>query len=255
VCERFNVGSPAFRYGSGLVDYPGYAYGVGRAAQLACALGHRGVTVVEIGVAGGNGLLALEDHALHYAQQLGIDIDVVAFDLGTGLPAPVDHRDIPFHYGSGDFPMDQAALRRRLRAATLIIGDVRSTIPAFLADRSGPGRRFPIGFVSFDLDYWSSTAVALGLFEGAPADLLPRVTCWFDDIVGQIEHIGQQLAIREFNERWSDRAIGSPYRLRSMLPFSPLWADRIYEAHFFTHPNYATDVPRPVIELPLTPEP
>ena len=47
----------------GIWSRPHYAYGVFAAAKLARRLGYSGVSAVEFGVAGGNGLLALEEIA------------------------------------------------------------------------------------------------------------------------------------------------------------------------------------------------
>jgi len=65
--------------------------------------------------------------------------------------------------------------------------------------------RAPLGFVSFDLDYYSSTKAAFALFEGPASAHLPRVYCYFDDVCSNAlgcmtEHLGELLAIREFNE-------------------------------------------------------
>ena len=52
--------STARRYELGLVDRPHYAFGMLNAAREAAALGLASITAVEFGVAGGNGLLAME---------------------------------------------------------------------------------------------------------------------------------------------------------------------------------------------------
>lgn len=234
------------RYELGLVPRPHYAYGVGHATELAARLGHEGVTVVELGVAGGRGLLMLEAHARHYAKVHGIDVAVVGFDLGTGLPEPCGPRDLPYIWGAGFFEMDEEALRARLREARLVIGAVRDTIPAFVEELRASGGH-PVGFVSFDLDFWSSTAQALELFAEVDV-LLPRVTCYFDDVIGKINDVGPMLAIREFNERYDDRKIGHPFELRSLVAFQPRWADRMFEAHFFGHPAYSTRDPDRVMQ-------
>jgi hypothetical protein len=46
----------------------------------------------------------------------GVKIDAVGFDTGTGLPPPVDHRDVPNMLWSGRFAMDLEVLRRRLNS-------------------------------------------------------------------------------------------------------------------------------------------
>src|SRR5437588_5794068 len=163
----------------GTSAYPQYLWGTMCAAGLASALEQDGITVIEFGVAGGNGLLELERVAAWVERRSGVRIDVVGFDTGTGLPQPRDYRDVPNLWSEGYYPMDPAALRGRLEKARLELGAVADTVPAFLARRPAP-----IGFVSFDLDLYSSTTEALRIFDAEPALLLPRVVCYFDDIIG-----------------------------------------------------------------------
>lgn len=223
------------RYELGLVDRPHYAYGVRQAALEARALGYAGITAIEFGVAGGNGLLVLEEHAQAVERETGVRVHVVGFDSGTGLPAPVDYRDAPFLWTGGDFAMDEAALRSRLRRSELVLGDVRDTAAAYVADMD---RSRPIGFVSFDLDYWSSTVAALNVFRGDAGACMPRVWCYFDDVVAMIEDIGELLAVNEFNEEPHGRRIRHPWTLQTNLPFRPAWANQMFQAHLFDHPDY-----------------
>jgi hypothetical protein len=74
--------------------------------------------------------------------------------------------------------MDEPALRRRLSTATLVIGDVCETVPEFVKSLSTP-----IGFIAFDLDYYSSAAHAFQIFSAAASRRLPRVHCYFGDIL------------------------------------------------------------------------
>ena len=93
--------------------------------------------------------------------------------------------------------MDADKLKRRLERARLILGDVRETVPKFiLSDVS------PVAFAGFDLDFYTSTMHALALFEADHRLLLPRVHCYFDDILGVTfgDQVGERLAISEFNE-------------------------------------------------------
>src|SRR5258708_13683914 len=76
------------------LERPGYAYGTFHAARQAQALGLGGISVIEMGVAGGRGLLALEGHARAVEELLGIKIDAFGFDLGSGLPETRDYRDM-----------------------------------------------------------------------------------------------------------------------------------------------------------------
>ncbi|MFC5143549.1 hypothetical protein ACFPP6_02420 [Streptomyces aureoversilis] len=232
------VGAAA-AYRFGLVERPHYAYGVRRATELAARLGHRGVTVVEFGVAGGNGLLALAEHARYYAAATGVAVRVVGFDSGAGMPAAKDPRDLPYLFGPGFYTMDHDRLRARLGTAELVIGDLAETLPAYLDTHAHLLRDHPVGFVSLDLDYCSSTNTALGLFRGpAHEHLLPRVTCYLDDLPGTIEQIGEAAAIADFNTAHTDRPIGRVLGLRAFTPFDPPWADQIYVHHRLDHPDY-----------------
>jgi hypothetical protein len=148
--RRLSLGSVETKTRSDIWDRPAYGYGVPSAATLARQLGHRKLIAVEFGVARGDGLIALE---------------TISREVGAAL-------DIDF------YAMDEPALRQRLRTATLVIGDVSETVPDFVKNLSTP-----IGFISFDLDYYSSTAQAFRIFSGAPSSRLPRVQCYFDDIL------------------------------------------------------------------------
>jgi len=65
------------------------------AARTAKGLGIDRVSVLEFGVAGGTGLLAMDAAAEGAESLLGVEIDVFRFDTGTGLPPPADRRDMP----------------------------------------------------------------------------------------------------------------------------------------------------------------
>src|SRR5690606_31846203 len=94
---------------------PGYTWGILQAAVLARSLNIERIGAIELGVAGGNGLQAMEDIADAVRDSLGVEVDVHGFDTGQGLPKPRDHRDTPNLWAAGAYPMDAAALRGRLR--------------------------------------------------------------------------------------------------------------------------------------------
>ena len=58
--------------------------------RLMATLGYDRISVIEFGVAGGNGLVALESCARQAAELSGVAIDTYGFDTGTGLPKPTD---------------------------------------------------------------------------------------------------------------------------------------------------------------------
>ena len=215
-----------------------YAWGVLSAAHIAKGLGVPRISVIEFGVAGGNGLVALEQIAEDVSRLYGIGIDAIGFDTGVGLPKPKDYRDLPNLYRASGFRMDEAKLRARLKHARLILGDVAETIRGFM--ESAPA---PVGFVAIDLDLYTSTMAAFQLFEGAAALLLPRVYCYFDDILGETfsEFSGERLAIAEFNAAHEMRKISPIFGLRYYLqpPHTmEAWPELMFIAHLFDHELY-----------------
>ena len=222
----------------GLDTRPQYLWGTLLAVRIAAALELPRVSVLELGVAGGNGLVALE-RAAEVAERLsGVGVDVVGFDTGRGMPPPTDPRDIPWLIEAGWFAMDEAALRRRLTRATLMLGPVGERLIEFAA--SAPP---PVGFLAVDLDYYSSTVEALRLLDGSPAGLLPRIPAYFDDLFGYgwTDFTGERAAIDEFNQAHTHRKIAQIHGLRYELPVADQalpWPEQMYLIHLFDHPRY-----------------
>jgi hypothetical protein len=218
--------------------YPQYIWGVMQGAALAKVLGLPKVSVIEFGVAGGHGLLALETISEAIERRTNVCIDVFGFDSGLGLPKPEDFRDQPNMWFEGQLPMDEAKLKTRLHRGKLCLGQVKETIPTFIA-----GNPAPVAFVSFDLDLYSSTCDAMSIFKSNHASLLPRVVSYFDDIFGHTynDYCGERAAIREFNNSNTPCKICPIHGLRYFIPSfarGDLWPDGIYFAHFFEHPAY-----------------
>jgi hypothetical protein len=218
-----------------------YTWGVLHAADIARHQGIRSISVLELGVAGGNSLVALERAAVSAGELLGVEVEVHGFDTGTGLPPPRDHRDAPYVARERQFAMDEPALRRRLRRTNLHIADVADAIPEFIA--SSPP---PVGFAALDLDYYSSTVDALTLLDAPHERLMPRVLLYVDDSLGYPwgDSNGPRLAIREFNDSREGRAIDHLAGMRHHLPQSELharWPEALYLAHVYDHPRYADD--------------
>jgi hypothetical protein len=202
------------------------------------------ISVVEFGVARGDGLLALERISAEVAAELGVEIGVIGFDSGKGQPKPVDYRDLPYLWDEGYYAMDEPRLRARLQRARLILGNVAETVEAFVQEQPDP-----VAFISFDLDYYSSTAAAFRIFAGAVETRLPRVYCYFDDIVWPAracynEFTGEYLAIREFNEQHDRQKIAKIPHLDRMRPYPADWNEQLYVLHDFDHPEYCTNIRR-----------
>jgi hypothetical protein len=222
----------------GVQARPQYLWGTLLAVRIAKALGLERIASLEFGVAGGNGLLSLEQAAAAATEITGVGVDVYGFDIVTGFPTPVDHRDLPQLIVPGWFEMDVDALKARLKRAQLVLGPVDETVPEFA--RAGHA---PIGFISFDLDLYSATVDAFGVLEQAHERLLPRVACYFDDLFGYAWHDfnGERAAITGFNASNERRKLGKIHGLRYSLPVSEFnlpWHEQMYIAHLFDHPDY-----------------
>jgi hypothetical protein len=217
---------------------PSYTWGALQAVYLARTIGVDRVSLIEFGVAGGNGLIALERAAEMLEREFEVGVDVYGFDSGCGLPQPTDYRDLPNLFSEGSFPMNEKELRARLKRANLILGLVKETIPAFIASKPAP-----VAFISFDLDLYSSTTQTFRLLEADTSLLMPRIHCHFDDILGftHADHNGERLAITEFNASNPNRKISPIYGLRHYLPrpyLNDIWAEQAYMAHILDHPLY-----------------
>jgi hypothetical protein len=237
--RKIPLGSAALRTEYDIWDRPAYAYGIYSAASLARNLGLKRLSVIEFGVAGGHGLLSMERIAAKMASYLDLKITVFGFDTGTGMPPPQDYRDLPHVWQQGFYEMEPDKLRSRLRDAELILGNVTDTIPTLLAKKNLP----PIGFVAFDLDYHSSTKNAFQIFAGAEQTRLPRVYCYFDDVIEperacHNEYTGELCAIREFNDEHEWQKIAKSANLCWLRWHPAKWNEQMYIFHDFRHLLY-----------------
>jgi hypothetical protein len=209
------------------------------AALQGKALGHTAVTVVELGVAGGNGLVCLCDLKRDIQSEVGITINVVGFDTGEGLPKSEDPRDTLYAWPTGSYRMDRDALEKRIGGqAELVLGSVANTIASW-----NPKTESPLGAVLFDLDYFSSTSAALSILT--KENILPRIWCYFDDVHGGpeealTERIGEREAIRQFNaspmrEVLNDH-LSPAYAFKFLQQES--WHERIFLYHRMSHRDY-----------------
>lgn len=221
-----------------LVLRPHNAWGILTAAERAKSQGSSSVTVLEFGVANGAGLTNMAKIGDRVTKATGIDVKVVGFDSGSGMPAPVDYRDHPDLYGAGDFPMDFAALTAVLPSnAAVVLGPVEETVPRFLDQLD---QTSPIGYVVLDLDYYSSTKQCLDAFATSdPQKFLPTTAVYLDDVYAD-EHnsrCGELLAVSEFNDQPHLRYIERMQFLKSQRVFHrALWLGQIYSLHVLDHP-------------------
>jgi hypothetical protein len=249
----FNIKDFNFKLAFDLFRRSEYAYGTYYSAWQAKSLGYESLSVIEFGIAGGKGLIELENISIEVEKIFNINIEVYGFDTGTGMPDTSDPRDLPYFWKKGFFKMDIDLLKSKLKKAKLIIGPISETIVDFINNH----KYAPIGFVSFDMDYYTSTVPAMKILESKPESLIPRVFCYFDDTIGDDLEIhcdfnGEQLAINEFNNSHSDRKIGKINCLHIKRIFPAIWNEQMFVLHYFSHPDYCRYInPETTLELPL----
>lgn len=225
---------------------PNYGYGLFMSALQARALGIDKISAIEFGVAAGRGLLELEWMSDEITKELGISIDIYGFDTAEGMPKPLDYKDLPYLWRPGLFEMNYDALNQNSKKSSLILGNISDTIINFINDV----KPSPIGFVSIDVDYYSSTVNSLKLFEAEHEFFLPRTFCYFDDIVGDdwelhTQFAGELLAINEFNNKNKYKKIDKINGLSFKRLIKSEWNDKMYVFHDFKHPLYTKNIVRP----------
>jgi len=260
ITERVRVakeGSLRERIRFDLEGRPAYAFGLLAAADAAKFAGVKKITAIEFGVATGEGLLELVRLSALVTQETGIEIDVVGFDNGTGLPTPKSYRDHPEIWAAGDFAMGSPERLKEVlpRNCRLILGDAEETINEFLSVFQDEA---PIGFCILDLDNYSSTIAALQVYAASSTHYLPAGVAYFDDTLGGPQSFGslyrnpkcgQLLAIDEFNACHSTRAITPIRTLKYRRPlFHEQWIEQIYGVHILDHPFRN----RPKRDYPMT---
>jgi hypothetical protein len=232
------LGNFRMRVAWDLVVRQHHAYAILRCADLARALGLREITLVEFGVAAGAGLLNMCRIAERVTKVTGVRFRIAGFDTGAGMPPPSSYRDHPELYAEGDFPMNPKQLRAALPPfAELVIGEIGETAPRFIRSLSPSA---PLGFVSLDVDYYSSTKSALSLLDGKPQQYLPLVIVYVDDLEDEYHnaYCGASLALNEFNREHELRKIEKWPFLRGYRLFrNARWIDHIFFLQVMDHPR------------------
>lgn len=191
------------------------------------------ISVIEFGVSTGGGLMNICKIANKLSKLFEIEVIIFGFDTGEGMPAPKDFRDHPELYQQGDFKMDQKLLLNKLPDnCKLIIGPIENTLTEFLnlLDKENA----PLGFISFDLDYYSSTNTALELLKCPAKYLLPKLPLYFDDLAlwSHNSKSGEWLSIKEFNKTCHHRVIEQDPFLKNRRVFKNAeWLNHIYFLH------------------------
>lgn len=218
-----------------------HAYAILTCADLALEMGVKEVTLVEFGVAAGAGILNICELAERVTRETGVRFRIYGFDTGKGMPPPESYRDHPEIYQQGDFPMNHEALQRSLPDnAKLVIGKISETVGPLLSSITEGA---PIGFISIDVDFYTSTRDALAILDGSPGQYLPRIQMYLDDLEHPSHNswCGERLAVGEFNERNALRKIEQHAFLKSYRIFrNARWIDHMFTVHVLDHPSRVT---------------
>jgi hypothetical protein len=217
---------------------PHYVWGALQAVNLARVIGVKQVSFIEFGVAGGKGLVALERVAESLQTHFDVGIEVHGFDAVGGMPRAKDPRDLPNLWRDGFYPMNRDKLEQRLKKTKLHLGLVEETVAAFIKAKPAP-----IAFIAFDLCYYTSTLKAFQIFDADQTLLLPRVHCFFRNVLGLTvgDHNGERLAMSEFNANHEMRKLSKIHGLQYFLdPSVGRWVDQYYMAHIFDHRLYGS---------------
>ena len=224
-----------------LIDRDYHAYALLKSALYAKSMGYKGISCIEFGVASGNGIINILKISEHVTKLSGVDIRIYGFDTSTGLPLALDYRDNPDKWRAGDYPMPKAEELSKIvgEKGKLYLGLIKDTLEVF---RDEMDKDYPIGFISFDVDYYSSTKDAMKLIDLGPDFFIPIVHCYFDDCYGSMfanEFCGELLAIKEFNQENDMKTIVKDRvvkKAHSQIDFQDFF-EKMYFLHFFDHPN------------------
>lgn len=210
------------------------------ASKTALKLGEKEISVIELGVAGGNGIKSLYSYKKKIEKLLNIKISIIGFDSGSGLPEVKRKEDLPFFWKAGDYTNENINhLEQNYEDVKIYAGDISETIDTFVNETKNK-----IGCIFFDLDLYSSTKSFLDKIHMLSEKnlLLPRTLCYFDDLFiadyGLDETNGEPLAIADFNQENKNLKLGKAFDSISDFKF-PLAKNQIFTLHDYNNLNYS----------------
>ena len=133
--------------------------------------------------------------------------------------------------------MNEKKLKDNLNSAKLIIGDIKHTVNPFKKKQL----THPIGFVAFDLDYYSSKIASFEIFKINDDLLLPRIECYMDDVSSTellvaSKGTGVLKAISDFNNK--EKKIFRKTNVSHSRRIPSSWNKKVYVFHSFDHSKY-----------------
>ncbi|AIQ95500.1 hypothetical protein EW14_1489 [Prochlorococcus sp. MIT 0604] len=215
--------------------YP-YAFGIKEAFTLANIEKVDKILIIEFGVASGSGLFNMSYIASKLSRIYKVDYEIIGFDTGVGMPKPLDYKDHPEKYREGDFPSLKLKNTKLPEKTRVIYGEISGTIDKFVEKHKLNDN--VIGFVSLDVDYYSSTKEALKIFNMPASNYLSRTPIYNDDEshLDHNDYCGALLAINEFNKNNELRKFSKMHNLRNKGIFkNASFLDQMYFYHVLDH--------------------
>ena len=224
----------------GIIPRPHYALGISMAAHQGYKLGYKKITIIEFGCFNLDGLIDMEQHVEDIKKIINIDFNIFGFDYGKGLPKMEFHEaDRMQEWDVGDYTFGDKENLKSLKSAKIIWGNVNKTIKKFIKETDLS--KAPIGFISNDLDYYTSTYKSFDLLKIKPVNFIPRPILYFDDFFRSSKHEGEYWAIEIFNKK-NKKKISEILEFTEQL--SMFWTKWTYLATRFRylidfkHPKY-----------------
>ena len=209
------------------------------ASKNAIRLGLTEINIIELGVAGGNGIKSLLKYKKKIEKVINIKINILGFDSGSGLPKTDKKEDLPFFWKQGDYTNQNIKdLEKNDQSIKIYEGNISLTLENFISEN-----KIKIALILFDMDLYSSTKIFLDKIPELSRNklLLPRVFCYFDDLfiadysLNDIN--GEPLAISEFNINNNDLKLGKTFDHISDFKF-PLAKGQVFMLHDFKNDDY-----------------
>ena len=218
---------------------PHYETLIYETSKNAIKLGYNEINIIELGVAGGDGIRSLVKYKKKIEKILKIKINIIGFDTGTGLPETNYKQDLPFFWKKGDYTnQNLSKLEKDFSNVKIYQGNISSTLVEFINQN-----KKKIGLIIFDLDLYSSTKLFLNKIPELSKKnlLLPRTFCYFDDLFLADYCLddtnGEPLAISEFNIKFKEFKLGKYFDHINDFKF-PLAKGQIYTLHDLNNVDY-----------------
>ena len=226
----------------GLIPRPHYALGLILSAEQAINLGYKSIKVIELGCFNFDGIIDLEHYASDIKKFINIDIQIYGFTLKSGLPKTNQNSfDRLYRWSPDEFGYSKKQNYKNIKKSKIYFGNIKDTIPKFKKDIKKKITESPIGFIIFDLDFYTSTKKALSLLKMNENSYIPRPYLYFDDHSFSSKYEGERKAIMEFNSKEKNK-ISDIGEFAEQL--SILWSKWIYlgkrfkQICFFKHKKF-----------------